>query len=180
MDDRDLIARVLAGDPTAERALYDAHVDRVYRMVYRIVGDMDQATDCVQETFIKAFRRLADFRGESALGTWIGAIAMSVALNALRKVKRFRQREMPLDEAPEIGRPAAAGDPHLRARLHGAIDALPEGYRAVFLMHDVEGYTHDEIANVLGIAEGTCKSRLSVARSQLREKLGAFAKEWME
>ena len=177
MDDRDLIARVLAGDPTAERALYDAHVDRVYRMTYRIVGDTDQATDCVQETFIKAFRRLADFRGESALGTWIGAIAMSVALNALRKVKRFRQREMPLDEAPEIGRPAAAGDPHLRARLHGAIDALPEGYRAVFLMHDVEGYTHEEIGSMLGIHSGTSKAQLFRARARLRQTLADFAPE---
>ena len=71
-------------------------------------------------------------------------------------------------------------DPDLRDKLYRAIDELPEIYRITFVMHDVEGYTHDEIAKVLGIAEGTCKSRLSVARAQLREKLAAFAKEWME
>ncbi|HEU5051229.1 MAG TPA: RNA polymerase sigma factor [Gemmatimonadales bacterium] len=177
MDDRELIARVLAGDPSAERVLYDAHVDRVFRMVYRIVGDPDQARDCVQDTFIRAFRRLADFRGESALGTWIGAIALSTALNALRKSKRQRQREVALDEAPEIGRPAGAGDPHLRARLHGAIEALPDGYRAVFLMHDVEGYTHEEIGSMLGIHAGTSKAQLFRARARLRRTLADFAPE---
>ena len=177
MDDRELIARVLDRDPAAERVLYDAHVDRVHRMVYRLVGDPDQASDCVQETFIKAFSRLGDFRGESALGTWIGAIAISVALNSLRKVKRFRQREVALDDAPEIGRPPGAGDPHLRARLHGAIEALPEGYRAVFLMHDVEGYTHEEIGTMLGIHSGTSKAQLFRARARLRQTLADFAPE---
>ena len=90
MDDRGLITRVLAGDVSAERELYDAHVDRVFRLVYRMAGDLDQAQDYVQETFIRAFSHLADFRGDSALSTWLGSIAISVTLNGLRKVKRFR------------------------------------------------------------------------------------------
>ena len=87
VDDRELIGRVLAGDPRAERELYDAHVDRVFRLVYRMVGDSHRAQDYTQETFIRAFRRLADFRGESALSTWLCAIAISVTLNGLRSLQ---------------------------------------------------------------------------------------------
>ena len=87
VDDRELIGRVLAGDPGAERELYDAHVDRVFRLVYRMAGDPDRAQDYTQETFIRAFRRLADFRGESALSTWLCSIAISVTLNGLRRLR---------------------------------------------------------------------------------------------
>ena len=177
MDDRELIAQVLAGDPTAERVLYDTHVDRVFRLVYRISGDMDQARDYVQETFIKAFAKLGEFRAESALGTWIGAIAISVALNGLRKVKRARTREVGIDQAPDIGRMPREADPDLRTRLHQAIDGLPEGYRTVFVMHDVEGYTHEEIGSMLGIQSGTSKAQLFRARARLRETLADFAPE---
>ncbi|MGI8818758.1 MAG: RNA polymerase sigma factor [Gemmatimonadales bacterium] len=99
MRDQELIGRVLAGDPSAERALYDAHVDRVFRLVYRMAGDLDRAQDYTQETFIKAFSRLGEFRGEAALSTWLGSIAISIALNGLRKVKRSMEREVVLDEA---------------------------------------------------------------------------------
>ena len=157
--------------------LYDAHVDRVFRLVYRIAGDMDQAKDYVQDTFIKAFAKLGEFRGDSALGTWIGSIAISVALNGLRKVKRFRERELGLDQTPEIGAVPIRADPDLKARLHGAIDALPEGYKAVFVMHDVEGYTHEEIGTMLGIQSGTSKAQLFRARAKLRQSLADFAPE---
>src|SRR5262245_31527407 len=84
VDDQQLIGRIQAGDPAAERQLYETYVDRIHRIVYRFVGDPEAAQDCVQETFIRAFDRLGSFRGESALGTSIGAIAVSVSLNALR------------------------------------------------------------------------------------------------
>ena len=100
MDDRELIGRVLAGDPRAERALYDAHVDRVYRLVYRMADDPHRAQDYTQEAFIRAFRRLGDFRGESALSTWLCSIAISVTLNGLRSLRRAREREVGLDDAP--------------------------------------------------------------------------------
>ncbi len=174
MSDRSLIVRVLAGDGNAERELYDAHVDRVFRLVYRMAGDMDQAQDYVQETFIKAFSRLAEFRGESALSTWLGSIAISVTLNGLRKVKRFRQREVALEDAPEIGRSSREADPDLKTRLHGAIDGLPDGYRTVFVMHDMEGYTHEEIGASLGVHPGTSKAQLFRARARLREALADF------
>ena len=175
MDDRGLIARVLAGDPAAERALYDAHVDRVYRLVYRLAGDLDLAQDCVQETFIRAFQKLADFRGESALSTWLGSIAISVTLNGLRKVKRFRQREVALDDAPPMGSTPREADTDLKTRLRAAIDGLPDGYRTVFVMHDVEGYTHEEIAATLGVQPGTSKAQLFRARAKLRTALADFA-----
>ena len=174
VDDRGLIARVLAGDGSAERELYDAHVDRVFRLAYRMAGDMDQAQDYVQETFIKAFSRLADFRGDAALSTWLGSIAISVTLNGLRKVKRFREREVGLEDAPELGRLPREADPDLKTRLHGAIDALPDGYKAVFVLHDVEGYTHEEIAAMLGVHPGTSKAQLFRARARLRDALADF------
>ena len=175
--DQELISRVLAGDPSAERTLYDTHVDRVFRLVYRMAGDLDRAQDYTQETFIKAFARLADFRGEAALSTWLGSIAISITLNGLRKVKRLGERETMLDENVAIGRVSRDADPDLKDRLAEAIDALPEGYRAVFVMHDVEGYTHEEIAGCLGVHPGTSKAQLFRARARLRESLADFAKE---
>ena len=177
MDDRDLIGRVLAGDSRAERELYDTHVDRVFRLAYRMAGDAHRAQDYTQETFIRAFRRLADFRGDSALSTWLCAIAVSVTLNGLRTLRRAREREVGLDEAPGLGVRAVEADPDLKARLTLAIDGLPDGYRTVFVMHDVEGYTHQEIAATLGVQPGTSKAQLFRARARLRETLADFARE---
>jgi RNA polymerase sigma-70 factor (ECF subfamily) len=177
VDDRELIGRVLAGDPSAERALYDAHVGRVFRLAYRMAGDLDRAQDYVQETFIRAFQRLGEFRGESALSTWLCSIAISITLNGLRKTRRSREREVSLDEAPPMGRLSREADPDLKYRLSRAIDDLPEGYRTVFVMHEVEGYTHDEIAEVLGVHSGTSKAQLFRARAKLREALADFARE---
>ena len=176
MDDRLLIARVQAGDTSAARELYDAHVDRVYRLVYRLAGDVDQAKDYTQEAFIRVFDRLSHFRGESSLGTWICSVALSVALNGLRKIKRLRSREVALDGAVELGSTPREAEPDLKSRLARAIDQLPEGYRSVFLMHDVEGYTHEEIGEMLGVQPGTSKAQLSRARAKLRQSLADFAR----
>ena len=175
----ELIARVLAGDREAARELYDAHAPRVFRLAYRLTGDQEVAKELTQESFIRAFAQLGTFRGDSALSTWLHRVTVSVVSNGMRKVKRFRAREADLDEAVPMAGPRLA-DPDLRDRLYRAIDELPEIYRITVVMHDVEGYTHEEIASVLGVAEGTCKSRLSVARAQLREKLAPFAKDWLE
>ncbi|HEU4587771.1 MAG TPA: RNA polymerase sigma factor [Gemmatimonadales bacterium] len=177
MDDRILIARALAGDPSAERALYDAHVDRVYRLAYRLAGDSDRAQDYTQETFIRGFARLREFRGEAALSTWLCAIAVSVALNGMRRARRREAREVLLDETLEVAAPTREADPDLKARMAQAIDELPDGYRTVFLMHDVEGFTHDEIAEALGMQPGTSKARLFRARARLRAALADFAKD---
>jgi RNA polymerase sigma-70 factor, ECF subfamily len=172
-----LVARVLAGDPDAERDLYDAHVDRVYRLVYRMVGDSELAADYTQDTFIRTFERLASFRGESALSTWIHSIAVSVVYNGQRKVRRLRTREVDLEHAEPVAVATREADPDLKVRLASAIDGLPEGYRTVFLMHDVEGFTHVEIGSALGIQEGTSKAQLSRARARLREQLSEFVGE---
>jgi RNA polymerase sigma-70 factor, ECF subfamily len=177
VEERELIGRVLAGDPSAERALYDAHVDRVFRLAYRMAGDMDRAQDYTQETFIRAFSRLRDFRGEAALSTWLGSIAISVTLNGLRKVRRQNEREVALDDAVPAGRGRREAEPDLKERLNRAIDNLPDGYRAVFVMHDVEGYTHEEIASSLGVHPGTSKAQLFRARARLRESLADFVRD---
>ncbi len=178
VDDRQLIARAIAGDAAAERALYDAHVDRIYRLAYRLAGDDDLAQEITQDTFIRAFDRLRDFRGDAAFSTWLHAIAVSVALNGLRKTKRFRQRETGLEEATAMGVRTRHAEPDLKTQLKKAIDALSEGYRTVFVMHDIEGYTHEEIGAALGVETGTSKANLSRARAKLREALADFAGEW--
>ncbi|HVO34204.1 MAG TPA: sigma-70 family RNA polymerase sigma factor [Gemmatimonadales bacterium] len=179
MHEAELIARARAGDSAAERALYEAHVDRVHRLVYRFAGDTDLARDFTQETFIRAFERLGDFRSESQFATWLHAIAVSVALNGLRDVKRRRARETDLEEGHEVAGNLREAEPDLKKRLAAAIDALPEGYRTVFVMHDVEGYTHEEIGSVLGVEVGTSKAQLSRARAKLRVALADFAGEWI-
>ena len=177
LDERVLIARILDGDRVAGRQLYEAHAARVHRLVYRLCGDAELAQDFTQDTFVRAFDQLGRFRGESAFGTWIHRIAVTVTLNGMRKVKRLRERETTLEDDPKIGTVSHRADPDLRSRIAAAIDALPEGTRLTLIMHDIEGYTHAEIAESLGIAEGTSKSRLFEARGRLRQALAAFVKE---
>jgi RNA polymerase sigma-70 factor (ECF subfamily) len=177
----ELIARVLAGDRTAGRALYDAHAPRVFRLAYRLTGDAELAREFTQDTFVRAFHRLADFRGDAAFSTWLHRITITVVANAMRKVRRLRERETDLEDLDTlhpIHSETHRIDPDLRERLARAIDALPDIYRITLIMHDLEGYTHTEIAAVLGVAEGTCKSRLSAARAHLRAALADFAKEY--
>lgn len=175
--ERALVARAVAGDADAERALYAAHVERVYRLAYRLAGDDDLARDITQDAFVRAFDRLADFRYDAALATWLHRITLSVALNALDARRRRRAREAPLDAALAAPDPRPRPDPDLRGRLAEAVDALPPGYRTVFLMHDLEGYTHEEIAAALGVRPGTSKAQLFHARARLRERLAAFGRK---
>ena len=178
MDETQLVAAVLAGEARAERELYDRHVDRVYRLAFRMAGDETLATDFTQDTFVRAFERLGDFRGDSSLATWLHAIASSVILNGLKKVKRIRSREQADDELPEVAVTRREAEPDLKLKLARAIDRLPNGYRMVFVMHDVEGYTHEEIGSALGIQPGTSKAQLFRARAKLRSELAEFAGEW--
>ncbi len=177
MNERELLTRAQAGDPVAERAIYDTHVDRVYRLAFRLAGDAELAKEFTQDSFIRAFERLGTFRGDSALSTWLHAITVSVALNGLRKVRRLK-REVQLEHAESLGSDRPRSDPLLRQRLNDAIDKLPTGYRTVFLMHDVEGFTHEEIGAALGIEVGTSKAQLFRARARLRERLADLAGAW--
>jgi RNA polymerase sigma-70 factor (ECF subfamily) len=139
VDERELTARVKLGDEVAERALYDAHVDRVYWTAYRMSGRHDLAQDFTQDVFIRAFDRIKDYRGDAPFGAWLHTITTSVVLNGLRKVKRFDQREAVLEEAAMVTSSVRESEPDLKERLAQAIEALPEGCRVTFLMHDVEG-----------------------------------------
>jgi RNA polymerase sigma-70 factor (ECF subfamily) len=177
VDDTQLVKQVRAGDPAAERALYEQHVDRVYRLAYRMTGDEALAQDFTQDAFIRAFSRLHTFRGDASLSTWLHTVTASVVLNGLRKVKKFRTTETDLKMARGVSPRKRRAEPDLRERLTQAIDGLPDGYRTVFVMHDVEGYTHEEIAGALGVATGTSKAQLSRARAKLRAELADFAEE---
>ena len=179
VNDTQLISRVVAGDVTAERELYETYVDRIYRLAFRLAGDDELARDFTQATFIRAFEKIGSFRGESTLSTWLHSIGMSVSLNGLRKTKRLKTREAPMEEGLTVGAMPIEAEPDLKERMARAIDSLSEKYRAVFVMHDVEGYTHEEISGALNIPVGTSKSHLFQARSKLRVALADFAPEWV-
>ena len=172
MNERQLIARVIAGDRLAGRALYDTHAPRVYSLAYRLSGDAEKAREFTQDTFIRAFSRLSQFRGDAAFSTWLHRITVTVVSNARRSEVRIA-REVTLDEAHSI-EAAPVAEPDLKECIARAVEELSDAYRTTLIMHDIEGYTHAEIAEILGVPEGTCKSRLSAARAQLREALAAF------
>ena len=178
-DERLLIARAATGDRGAARVLYDTHAPRVHRLTYRLCGDPDLAADLTQDVFVQLFRQLGTFRGESSFTTWLHRVAVTTALNSMRKVKRFRERETDLDEAREFTVSSGDGevDPDVRDAVAAAIDALPESLRVALVMHAVEGYTHVEIGAVLGIAEGTSKKRVFDARARLRTVLAIHREE---
>lgn len=177
-DQRALIERVRRGDPAAHRALYDAHVDRIYRLTFRLTGLEHLARELTQDTFVRAFGSIDGFRGDSAFSTWLHSIAVSVTLNELRRRKREKSRDAPLEDAAMVPESKPYSDPLLREKLMAAVNALPEGCRTVFMMHDSEGFTHEEIAAALGVTTGTSKAQLSRAREKLRVALAEFAGEW--
>ena len=177
-DQRALIERARRGDPSAHRVLYETHVERVYRLTYRLTGLEHLARELTQDTFVRAFGSIEGFRGDSAFGTWLHTIAVSVTLNELKRLKRERGRQAPLEDALTVAHSAPHSDPVLREKLMKAVNDLPEGCRTVFMMHDSEGFTHEEIAKALGVTEGTSKAQLARARGKLRVALAEFAEEW--
>ncbi|HEX8690980.1 MAG TPA: RNA polymerase sigma factor [Longimicrobium sp.] len=177
-DERALIERAIQGDVGAARELYDRHVGHVHRLVSRLLGPEDAADDCTQETFARAFRRLAGFRGGAAFSTWLRRIAVSAVVDRQRSTRRFRTRETSLEAAAGVAVEPEGPRWDLRRRLEAAVDALAAPNRMVFVLYDVEGYTHAEIGELLGIPVGTSKRRLSDARAALRTALADFAGEW--
>lgn len=176
-EERALIARVLEGDRLAARELYDAHAPRVYGVALRLVRDDSLAEECTQDAFVKVFRALGTFRGDARLGTWIHRVAVTETLSSIRRRKRRDAREFSLEYAEEMAAPDRGVDPDVKERLHQAIDALPENFRVPLVLHDIEGFTHAEIAEMTGSPEGTCKTRLMNARARLRQTLSAFARD---
>lgn len=179
-EDRDalLVRRAVKGDMRAFERLYRQHVGRVYGAVYRLAGyDEARADDLVQEAFVRAWQRLQTFRGESAFGTWLYRLAVNTALMEIRS----RAGGVALEEAlPESGEPVGAElslpDTVMRDATRGdlerAIGTLPPRARAVLVLHDVEGWKHEEIAAELGMAVGSSKAQLHRARNLLRRVLG--------
>lgn len=170
MDDTQLIERARRGDGGAVRELYERHAGRVYAAVRRVAGDDHQlAEDWAQEAWVRAIRALPGFRGESRFTTWLHRIAVNSALHGRRSRMRAAGREAPMDDTHAV-RPAAENG-LLRMKLERAMERLPPGMRKVLVLHDVEGYTHEEIGEMLGVAPGTCKSQLFKARARMRRLL---------
>ena len=176
--ERQLLRLAADGDARAIRTLYDRFAPRVYAVVRRIAADDDLAQDYAQEAWIRAIRALPTFRGDARFSTWLHRIAVNAALQALRKADARTKREAPAPE--EVPVAPSHGDSLLQKRLERALDELPEGMRQVLILHDVEGYTHEEIGDVLGVTSGTSKSQLFKARAKMRallEGLGGAALE---
>ena len=177
--DRDLIQRVQSGDPEAFSALFYAHKPRVYSVCLRMTGNPSLAEDLTQEAFLQVFRKIHTFRAESAFSTWLHRLAVNIVLMRQR-VKRLD--ETPLDATYEMDgetlpvRELGTVDSGVsglvdRLNLQRALGELPRGYRRAFVLHDVLGYEHHEIAQALGCSIGTSKSQLHKARMRLRKIL---------
>ena len=177
MDEAELIERVLAGDMSAARQLYDAYVGEVHQLALRMTGDHELAEDATQDAFVRVFRALHRFRRDAALRTWIHHIAVSAILTAIRGRKRWNARRAEIEEADQVVQHRPDAEPDLRDRLYAAIDALPAIYRSVFVLYEIEGHTHEEVAALLRIPSGTSKNRLSEARARLRRELRDFEGE---
>ncbi len=189
--DEVLVDRFRAGDRRAFEELVRRHRSRIYHLALRMTKNEQEALEIVQETFLSAYRKLPEFRGESAVGSWIHRIAANFALMRLRHKKVVDEVEEPLETEDGKFRPdghwdeGPAGfwgrraddivlDTELRGQINTAVDALPDSYRAVFLLRDIEGLSYDEIADALQTTVPAIKSRLHRARLSLRERLAHY------
>ncbi len=183
--DGELVRRAKAGDRDAFRGLVERYRGRVYGIARGMTGNHGDADDVAQETFIKAYRKLGDFEGQSAIYTWLYRIAVNSALDLLRR--KSRRGELGLDRSIEEaerrlaaarkGPPdgaAEAGAAELRRAVAGGLAELPARHRAVLVLHDIEGMPHEEISRILGCPPGTVRSRLHYARARMQRKLKDF------
>jgi RNA polymerase sigma-70 factor, ECF subfamily len=170
--DSTLVERARGGDAGALEMLYRAHSGRVFAVCYRMAGDGELAEEWAQDAWVRAWERLDSFRGESAFTTWLHRLTVNLILDRRRSDARRRER---IERAGEVARMEEDGrsdpSPGERMDLERAIATLPDGARTVFLLYDVEGFKHREIADRLGVAEGTVKAQLHRARRMLREAL---------
>lgn len=170
------VARAAAGDRGAFERVYRLHVNRVYSLCTRMTGDRTRAEELTQDVFVRAWEKLHLFRGESSFSTWLHRLTVNVVLNARKSEGRDRSRYEENDDDAGgmdahpgvVGMPLAPGD---LLDLEEAIAKLPPGARRVFVLHDVEGYKHEEIAEMLGVTSGATKAQLHRARLLLRETL---------
>lgn len=180
-----LVGRAKARDPDAFRQLVERHRRKVYGIAWGMTGNHGDADDIAQETFVKAYRRLGEFEGQSGFYTWLYRIATNCSLDLLRRKGRRAERDLEgvLDAAerplplrrgtpPDARREAAAGE--LREAVRRGVSELPGKHRAALVLHDIEGMPHDEIARMLGCSPGTVRSRLHYARLAMQRKLRKF------
>ena len=173
------IERAKLGDAEAFQALYDRHKRRVYSLCLRMMANTAEAEDLTQEAFLQLYRKIATFRGESAFSTWLHRLSVNVVLMHLRK------KALPVVSLEESTQPGEEDTPKKdfgaedvalagsidRLQLQRAVESLPPGYRMIFLLHDVQGYEHNEIATIVGCSIGNSKSQLHKARMKLRDLL---------
>ncbi len=167
----DPVAAAGTADPAAFRALYDAHAPRVHALCLRLERDAATAEELTQDVFIRAWRALPEFRGDAKVSTWLHRIAVNVVLEHRRRTARRLRRVEPFGDLELLGASAPAPEAGLDLDLRAALETLPPGARAVFVLHEVEGYTHEEIAGMSGVTTGTTKTQLFRARRLLREAL---------
>jgi len=178
LSETEAIERARQGDADAFEALYDLHKRRVYSLCLRMTANAAEAEDLTQEAFLQLFRKIGTFRGESAFSTWLHRMAVNVVLMRLRKKNL---PVVPLDDPLESEEESSRKEPGApdqklagsvdRMEIQRAVDALPPGYRTIFVLHDVEGYEHNEIATLVGCSIGNSKSQLHKARMKLRDLL---------
>lgn len=169
LDDQELVDACRRGEEQAMELLYHRYKRRVFGLVTRIVGPSD-SEEVVQEVFVRIYRGLAKFRGDAQLSTWIYRLSVNAALSHVSKRKRRPECEEWQDQEPAAAEPQR--DSALSRRLEDAMQKLPVGYRAVLVLHDVEGLSHEECAKILGCRIGTSKSQLHKARARMRQILG--------
>jgi len=164
-----LVQRAASGDARAFERLYREHAGRVYGLCLRLTRDAQLAEDCTQEAFLNAWKALPNFQTRSSLATWLHRIAVNVSLGKRRKASPVLESEGEDEEGPAAG--WALETPVEVHELEMAIGALPDGARDALVLHALYGYSHGEAAQMLGVAEGTCKAQLHRARKLLRERL---------
>lgn len=168
--DTEIIAGCLKNDRGAQKALYDQYKTRMYTLSYRITGNFDDANDVLQEGFLQVFRKLHTFKGESKLGSWIHTIMARTAIDKIKHRIFFEDVEK-IDTSSLIDWGNSIDTDHLEK----AIADLPEGYRSIFTLYEIEGFKHREIAELLEISENTSKSQLFKAKKILRKKLTEYS-----
>jgi len=170
-DDASDVAAAAGGDVRAFERVYRRHVPRIHSTAVRMLG-AEEADDATQDVFVRAWQRLGQFRGDSAFGTWLFRLAVNVMLSR-REVVATRHRRHVEDAEVINTLSSPSGSPELSMDFEAAMQRLPPGMRQIFVLHDIEGYKHDEIAEMLGIAQGTSKSQLHRVRMVLRRYLDA-------
>lgn len=171
MSDADLVRAAQRGDTSAFGELYQLHASRVYALCLRMCANPAKAEDLTQEAFVRAWQKLSSFRRKSSFSTWLHRLTVNLVLADLRSRGRWESRLTAIDSLPERGDGGAAARPETSLDLERAIAQLPPQARLVFILHDIEGYKHQEIASLCGLAVGTSKAHLHRARQQLRKAL---------